>query len=113
MEDWTCVSLVEWMATVNLSRYVEVFRKNSVSGKEVPGLSDTKLQKVRTPTDCVLNARVLFVIFRQCEFVCLMETICVFVGVLLTVCVRISSGFLIRHSVKGAGLWSKVSTHLS
>ena len=81
MEDWTCVSLVEWMATVNLSRYVEVFRKNSVSGKEVPGLSDTKLQKVRTPTDCVFDARVLLVMFGQYEFVCLIETSCVSVYV--------------------------------
>ena len=46
IEDWTSVNLAEWMATVNLSRYVEVFRKNRFIGSQVKDISDHMLKSV-------------------------------------------------------------------
>ena len=43
IELWTVQNVVEWMATVNLIRYVEVFRRHEICGKRLAAMDDAKL----------------------------------------------------------------------
>ena len=46
MIEWTVANVIEWMPALNLYRYVEVFKKKQVDGKELITLDEEKL-KVR------------------------------------------------------------------
>ena len=43
MSDWSTVNVTEWMATVNMYRYIEVFKRKQITGDLLDSLSEVRL----------------------------------------------------------------------
>ena len=44
MSDWSTVNVTEWMATVNMYRYIEVFKRKQITGALLESLSEDRLK---------------------------------------------------------------------
>ena len=48
VDQWSVTNVLEWMASVNLYRYVEIFKLHNVTGEDLGCLNDDKLMVGRT-----------------------------------------------------------------
>ena len=44
VEEWSINNVVEWMATVNLYRYSDLFKRHSITGAELTTITDERLR---------------------------------------------------------------------
>jgi len=48
VQQWTVTNVLEWMASTNLYRYVELFKLHNITGEDLVSLSDDKLKVGQT-----------------------------------------------------------------
>lgn len=44
LSDWSTLNVIEWMATVNMYRYIEVFKRKQIDGTTLGTLTEDRLQ---------------------------------------------------------------------
>lgn len=47
VQQWAVTNVLEWMASVNLYRYVETFKLHSITGEDLVSLSDDRLKEMK------------------------------------------------------------------